>query len=114
MIATKPRIYADFHNADAQGRVRLNCEGTLADLADQGLELHEGLSVTLYDDDGSDGKPASLTVDGLVSYSSDEQLYVAAVDWSALQREGVSVADLSNGVSRDPSVVSKEPDRRSQ
>ena len=25
----KPRVFADFHNADAKGRVRLNCAGTV-------------------------------------------------------------------------------------
>lgn len=25
----KPRVFADFHNADVQGRLRLNCIGTI-------------------------------------------------------------------------------------
>ena len=25
----KPRVFADFHNADPQGRLRLNCMGTV-------------------------------------------------------------------------------------
>ena len=29
----KPKVYADFHNADPQGRLRLNCIGTTEDLA---------------------------------------------------------------------------------
>ncbi|WP_277883249.1 hypothetical protein [Nostoc sp. FACHB-190] len=29
----KPRVFADFHNADSQGRLRLNCTGTIEDLA---------------------------------------------------------------------------------
>ena len=30
-----PRIYDDFHNADAKGRLRLNCVGTIEDLSKQ-------------------------------------------------------------------------------
>ena len=34
-----PKIYADFHNADSLGRVRLNCAGTLEDLSQQRVEF---------------------------------------------------------------------------
>ena len=40
-------IYADFHNADSQGRVRLNSQGTLDDLRDGGIRLREGLELRL-------------------------------------------------------------------
>lgn len=43
----KPRIYADFHNADTQGSLRLNCVGTIKDLSRRQVELHEGLQLTL-------------------------------------------------------------------
>jgi hypothetical protein len=29
----KPGIFADFHNADEKGRLRLNCVGTMEELA---------------------------------------------------------------------------------
>lgn len=29
------RVFADFHNADVKGRVRLNCAGTVADFERQ-------------------------------------------------------------------------------
>ena len=48
------KVYADFHNADPQGRLRLNCVGTLEDLAQQHIELREGLPLTLYSDDLDD------------------------------------------------------------
>jgi hypothetical protein len=38
-----PEIYADFHNADIQGRLRLNCVGTVNDLSRQQVEPREGL-----------------------------------------------------------------------
>lgn len=46
-----PRVFADFHNADAQGRLRLNCVGTVEDLAHQQVVLRDGLLLTLYSED---------------------------------------------------------------
>ena len=80
-----PRIFADFHNADAQGRVRLNCIGTTKDLAQQQVALHEGLIVTLYSDDADElGRPDDLEVSGVVEYSGAEGCWVARIDWSAI------------------------------
>lgn len=61
----QPKIYADFQNADSQGRLRLNCVGTLEDLAQQHVQLREGLCLTLYADDLDDqGRPDELLVEG--------------------------------------------------
>ena len=78
----KPRIFADFHNADAKGRVRLNCVGTVEDLTSQKIFLKEGQSLILYSED--------LEVDGVVRYSQKENLWVAVIDWDAI-REVVPV-----------------------
>ena len=72
----KPRIFADFHNADAQGRLRLNCAGTVEDLACQKIFLKEGQSLILYSED--------LEVDGVVRYSQKENLWVAVIDWDVI------------------------------
>jgi hypothetical protein len=74
----KPRIFADFHNADRQGRLRLNCNGTLEDLTQQGIELKEGIPLKLYSED--------LEADGVVHFSPEEKIWVAAIDWKAIQR----------------------------
>lgn len=71
------RIFVDFHNADRQGRVRLNTQGTFRDLEQLGLELSPGMTLRLTDLD--------LEVDGKVEYSEDEGLWVARIDWRALQ-----------------------------
>ena len=42
-----PKVFADFHNADFQGRLRLNCIGTIQDLACQLIELQNGQLLTL-------------------------------------------------------------------
>ncbi len=73
-----PRIFADFHNADNQGRLRLNCIGTVEDLARQNIELQDGKLLTLYSED--------LEVEGVVQYSTEEQLWVAAIDWNAIKQ----------------------------
>jgi hypothetical protein len=73
-----PRVFADFHNADSQGRLRLNCIGTVEDLAQQHIVLRDGLWLTLYSED--------LQVDGEVRYSPEEHLWVAVVDWNAIRR----------------------------
>lgn len=80
-----PKIYADFHNCDSQGRVRLNSVGTLEDLACQQVQLREGLAVSLYADDANEfGQPDELRVEGTVAYSKDESCWVAVIDWNAV------------------------------
>ncbi|MGH7965735.1 MAG: hypothetical protein ACRERD_28625 [Candidatus Binatia bacterium] len=71
------RVYADFHNADVQGRLRLNCVGTVEDLAQQQIVLRDGLLLTLYSED--------LEVEGQVQYSTEENLWVAVINWNAIQ-----------------------------
>jgi hypothetical protein len=80
----RPTIYADFHNADSRGRVRLNCAGTIRDLEEKRISLHEGLPLTLSDDD--------LEVEGNVQFADEEGLWVAVIDWNAIHRRGVSPA----------------------
>jgi hypothetical protein len=74
---SSPRVYADFHNADAQGRLRLNSVGTIADLARHQIVLRDGLLLSLYSEE--------LEVEGHVQYSTDENLWVAIIDWNAIR-----------------------------
>ncbi len=73
-----PRVFADFHNADAEGRLRLNSIGTIEDLANQSIELRDGQLLTVYSED--------LEVDGLVQFSEEEKLWVAAIDWDRIRQ----------------------------
>ena len=82
------RIYADFHNADEQGRLRLNCVGTIKDLARYRVELRDGEKVVLYSEE--------LEVDGVVQYSDVERLWVAAVDWQQIRE--LDVVGVSGSV----------------
>ena len=77
---TNPRVFADFHNADAQGRLRLNCIGTVEDLAQQQIVLRDGITLTVYSEE--------LEVEGVVHYSTDENVWVAVIDWGAIRDVG--------------------------
>jgi hypothetical protein len=79
-----PKVFADFHNADPAGRIRLNCVGTLQDLARQGIRLQPGEPLRLYSEE--------LEADGVVQFSEEEKTWVAVIDWKALSgaREGWS------------------------
>ena len=71
------RVFADFHNADPKGRVRLNCAGTVGYLERQKIELRNGQSVIIYSE--------ALEVEGVVHYSEAEKLWTAIIDWNAIQ-----------------------------
>jgi hypothetical protein len=75
------RIYADFQNCDEQGRLRLNCAGTTEDLARLGISLAEGAVLTLYCEE--------LEVQGRVVFSEEENIWVAAIDWSAIHTDSI-------------------------
>jgi len=74
---TPPRIFVDFNNSDPQGRVRLNCVGTVNDLAEQKIILREGMLLLL--------SCSELESEGVASYSSSEGLWVASIDWDKIR-----------------------------
>jgi hypothetical protein len=105
----KPKVYADFQNADSHGRLRLNCVGTVEDLSEQQVELSEGLLLTLYSDDVDDkGALDELLVEGVASYSKEEHCWVAAIDWDAICHASDGRDSHANGNARSsPSGVQK-------
>jgi hypothetical protein len=72
------RVFADFHNADTVGRIRLNCIGTIEDLASKGISLQSGQELTLYSEE--------LEVDGIVEYSQLENIFVVVIDWEKIRQ----------------------------
>jgi hypothetical protein len=99
----RPRVYADFRNADSQGRIRLNCIGTIEDLSRQQLALRDGLVLTLYSDDLDDkGQLDELLVDVVVSLSDEEHCWVAAIDWNAIRHASDGQALPANGNRHSP------------
>ena len=81
----KSRVFADFHNADSKGRLRLNCVGTLTDLACQKIILQDSQHLIFYSEE--------LEVDGVVQYSKEEDLWVAVIDWNAIREVYPDIAD---------------------
>ena len=81
----KPKVFADFHNADAKGRVRLNCAGTEADIKRQKIVLQDGQPLIIYSEE--------LEAAGVVHYSEEEKLWTAMIDWSAIQEVEPVISD---------------------
>ena len=86
-MMSKLRVFADFHNADAKGRVRLNCAGTIADLERHGIVLQEGQSLIIYSEE--------LEVEGIVHYSEEEKLWTAVIDWNAIREVDSVVSQIT-------------------
>ena len=88
-----PRVYADFQNLDDENRLPLTCAGTRRDLERQGIELREGIALTLYADDANDeGQPDELLAEGIVHYNQADDCWVAAIDWHALRHASETTA----------------------
>ena len=98
---TRPKVYADFQNLDEANRLKLTCVGTLEDLARQGIELRDGLCLTLYTDDADDqGRADDLLADGVVQFNQAEHCWVAAIDWSAIRHASEELRHDANGAPR--------------
>ena len=77
MSKSKSKVFADFQNADSLGRLRLNCVGTIEDLAQQGVQLKAGQQLVFYQEE--------LEAKGTVVYSAEEKIWVAVIDWNAIE-----------------------------
>ena len=75
--AQLPRVFVDFNNSDRQGRIRLNTVGTLQDLNRLGIILREGTKMILCS--------LELETEGIATYSAEEGLWVAKIDWGHIQ-----------------------------
>ncbi len=71
------RVFADFHNADVKGRLRLSCVGTIEDLKRHEIVLRGGQSLIIYSEE--------LEVEGVVHYSEEENLWTVVIDWDAIR-----------------------------
>jgi hypothetical protein len=72
-----PIVFADFHNADPLGRVRLNTNGAIERFKTLGIQPFPDLIILLYD-----GEQFSAT--GKVLWD-DTEGWVAEIDWSRLK-----------------------------
>jgi len=66
----------------------LNCVGTVNDLSQQQVHLLEGLKLGLYAADvDANGRESRLIAEGTVTYSADENCWVAVIDWNQIRHE---------------------------
>jgi hypothetical protein len=75
-----PKMFADFNNADEKGRVRLNTTGSMESIQKTNLQLVPGLKILLDDEEG-------LSTVGDLEFSEDEKIWVAKIDWNALNAD---------------------------
>ena len=71
------RIYGDFQNADQNGNIRLNTQGTQKDLALLNVVLESNMKVLI-----SDGELEAL---GIVNFSDKENIWIAEIDWDMVK-----------------------------
>jgi hypothetical protein len=80
MKKSMPTIYADFHNADKDGFVRMNSIGTIEDLSRHGVVLKDGLKVRI-----SDGE---LAADAVIRAPGKEGVWRAEINWPEVKECG--------------------------
>ena len=73
------KLFVDFNNADSYGRIRLNTNGTLEDIRNAKVVLHNDMKVTLDDSDG-------LRVLGYIEFSTEEKIWVAKINWNEIEK----------------------------
>jgi hypothetical protein len=80
-------LWVDFQNAGFEG-VRLICKGTLDELRQKNLTLHDGLKLLIWtEDQDDDGKEDNLLVEAVVKYSDVDRCWVASFDADKLMNE---------------------------
>ena len=97
----KHKIFADFHNADEQGRLRLTCLGTVENAARLGIRFHEGMTLVLSDEE--------VEVEGTVAWNAEKNRWVAAIDWDAIRNTLHPETD-GQGLMQFPGLDSTSPD----
>ena len=92
-------VYADFHNADEQDRLRLNCVGTVQDLSKQCITLQEDLQLIFYSEE--------LEVNGQVQFSDEENIWVAVINWDSIREVEVPRPNEANSLTPFSKVPNK-------
>ncbi len=92
---SRVRVYHDFNRLEGdppnEGNIRrtvcalLVCRGTADDLSRLGIELHDGMLVTLYEPDADTaGNPDCLEVDAVIRRDQSGRYWVGEFDFAAL------------------------------
>ena len=78
------RIFVDFMKTDDKRRLLLTTVGTRQDLTKYGIELRDGLVLSVYSDDlDAKGNRDDLIADGIVRFDAEQQRWVLEIDWKA-------------------------------
>jgi hypothetical protein len=90
-----PRVFADFNDLlSSPRRLWLDTVGAREDLERQGLELREGLRLTLYDHDLDDaGNRDDLLVEGVVSRDPESGRWMAIIEPDEIRNESDDPTD---------------------
>ena len=75
-----PPVGVDHNDATPQ----LDTRGALSDLARFGIELRDGLTLLVYDEDAEDGRIDDLIGTGVARFDRQRDRWVADIDWSSL------------------------------
>ena len=88
-MPSPPRITADFNYGGRAGEIGVVYLGrdTLRQLEEAGVELRDGLNVTLSDFDGTSNEPTWLVADGVVSRADAGQPCEFRYAWSECRWE---------------------------
>ena len=66
-------VRVDINNADVEGYIRLNCNGTISDVDNLGIVLEDGLSLMAHD--------GEIEFHGFVRLPGNEAVWRLEVDW---------------------------------
>ena len=92
MMKQTKSFFADFHNADAEGRVRFELHRDYGGSRTSKKScLRNGQSLIIYSEE--------LEVEGVVHYSQKENLWTAVIDWNAIQEVEGLVPEVPQHIS---------------
>jgi len=77
-MKSKPKIHADFNNADPKGRIRLLDNWQQEDVDQLGFIPKADMVVEVTD-------IHSLSADGILRFSDSENIWVVEIDWNKLR-----------------------------
>ena len=82
-MPSQPRITADFNYGERAGEIGVVYLGhdTLAQLEQAGLQIRDGMHLTLSDFDGTPEEPTWLVVNGVVNQSKTERRWEFRYQW---------------------------------
>jgi hypothetical protein len=80
-------LWVDLNNIGKEG-VRLICKGTIDELNEKSIILHDGLELLIWDyDQDNSGNSDNLTVNAIIKYSDIDKCWIAQFENKDLMHE---------------------------